>query len=312
MVSTQNRQMAQFFASITKRMASRDADLATIRDVYETLHLAASEPEGVSYAEVDVDGVPALWCIPAGCNSDRVLLHAHGGGTVIFSMHLDRKAVGHIAKAAGVRALVLDYQHSPEHRFPAQINDIEKAYHWLLGNGIRPENIAATGQSIGGNFAVSLAIELRNKGAGMPAAILSVSPWYDMELKNETIKSKANSDKLLSTPVLEWFREMWLGGTGIAWNDPRVNLLYADLSGLPPIQVYYGENELFVGESIEFARRAKDAGVDVTLCCVPEGQHNFILGAGRVPEVDHAIENMGQWLRSKLGQASGSLAGRGL
>src|SRR5215469_5243228 len=32
---------------------------------------------------------------------------------------------------------------------------------------------------------------------------------------------------------------------------------------------------------------------------VSEGQHNFILGAGRAPEVDEAIEKMGQWLRSK-------------
>src|SRR5215471_16134017 len=61
------------------------------------------------------------------CDVNRVLLHAHGGGTVIFSMHLDRKAVGHIANAAGARALVLDYRRSPEHRFPAQIEDMEKA-----------------------------------------------------------------------------------------------------------------------------------------------------------------------------------------
>ena len=304
MVSTQNKQMAQFFASVTERMSHGDFDLPSIRDIYETLHLAASEPEGVSYAEVDIDGVPALWCIPADCDVDRVLLHAHGGGTVIFSMHVDRKAVGHIAKAAGTRALVLDYRRSPEHKFPAQIEDMEKAYHWLLAKGIRAENIAATGQSIGGNFAVSLAIELRNKGVAMPAAILSVSAWCDIELKNDAITSNANTDKLLSKPILERFREAWLRGTDTAWNDPRVNLLYADLAGLPPIQVYYGEHELLVGEIIEFAKRAKDAGVDVSLNSVPEGQHNFILGAGRVPEVDEAIEQMGQWLKSRLWPAA--------
>jgi acetyl esterase/lipase len=105
---------------------------------------------------------------------------------------------------------------------------------------------------------------------------------------------------------LERFRESWLGGTGVTWNDPRVNLLYADLTGLPPIQVCYGDHELFVGEAIEFANRARNTGVDVSLRSVPEGQHNFILGAGRVPEVDRAIEEMGQWLRSKLGLAGGS------
>jgi len=80
-------------------------------------------------------------------------------------------------------------------------------------------------------------------------------------------------------------------------------MLYADLTGLPPIMVYYGAHEVLVGEAIEFAKRAKDAGVDVTLRSLPEGQHNFILGAGRVPEVNRAIEEIGGWLRSKLGLA---------
>jgi len=56
MVSTQNKQMAQFFASLAERMSRPDLDLATIRDVYENLHLAAKEPEGVCYAEVDIGG----------------------------------------------------------------------------------------------------------------------------------------------------------------------------------------------------------------------------------------------------------------
>jgi acetyl esterase/lipase len=142
----------------------------------------------------------------------------------------------------------------------------------------------------------------------MPAAILSVSAWYDMELKNDTIKSNAKNDKLLSRSILERFREAWLADTGTAWNDPRVNLLYADLAGLPPIQLYYGDHELFVGEITEFAKRAKDAGVDISMHSVSEGQHNFILGAGRVPEVNKAIEQMGQWLRSRLWSAKGEAA----
>ena len=102
MISKQTKHMAQFFASVTEEASKPGLDLITIRDIYEKLHLAATEPEGVTYAEVDVDGVPALWCMPKGCDANSVLLHSHGGGTVVFSMHLDRKAVGHIAKAAGV------------------------------------------------------------------------------------------------------------------------------------------------------------------------------------------------------------------
>jgi monoterpene epsilon-lactone hydrolase len=203
----------------------------------------------------------------------------------------------------GARALIVDYRRSPEHKFPAQIEDIETAYRWLLARGIRPENIASVGHSVGGNLAVSLALTLRDKRTPLPAAILSVSPWYDMEIKNQTLETNAETDALITRAAAETFREAWIGGTGVAWNDPRVNMLYADLTGLAPIMVYYGAHEVLAGEAVEFAKRAKDAGVEVSLHSLPEGQHNFIWGAGRVPEVDQAIEEIGGWLRSKLGLA---------
>jgi acetyl esterase/lipase len=303
MISVQAREMAELLGSIAERI-SQAPDLATRRDIAETLHTIGKEPEGVTYAEVNAGGVPALWCIPEGSDANHVLLHNHMGGTVVTSMYSDRKAAGHIAKAAEVRALVLNYRRSPEHKFPAQPDDVATAYRWLLAQGKQAEHIASTGHSIGGNLAVSLAAALRDKGAPLPAAILSISPWYDMELRTGTIDGNAETDKLLSRQVLEDFRESWLGGTGVRFDDPRVNMLSADLTGLPPINVYYGDQEVLVDESIEFATRANAAGVEVSLQSVPGGQHSFILGAGRVPEVDEAIGAMGRWLRAKFGLAA--------
>jgi monoterpene epsilon-lactone hydrolase len=200
-----------------------------------------------------------------------------------------------------VRSLVLNYRRSPENKFPAQIEDVDKAYNWLLDKGYHPENIASVGHSIGGNLAVSLALRLRDKGASLPGAILSISPWFDIAMTNQTIDSNADLDKLLSRPLLEFFRSSWLDGTGVEWNDPRVNLLEADLSGLPPIALYYGTDELLAGEAFEFGVRASAAGNDLFLRPVEAGQHSFIIGAGRVPEVDHAVTEMGRWVRSKLG-----------
>jgi monoterpene epsilon-lactone hydrolase len=94
MASKQLKRMNEFYASIKERLSKPDIGLATIRDIVENLHLAATEPEAVTYAEVDADGVPALWCIPVNCDPDRVLLHSHAGGTVVTSMHTDRKVLG--------------------------------------------------------------------------------------------------------------------------------------------------------------------------------------------------------------------------
>ncbi len=301
MASRESDQLAKVFAAARERYTNQTLGLDTIRDISDAMaDRVGKEPEGVTYAEVDAGGVPALWCIPAGCDDESVLLWNHAGGTVVFSMYSDRKVAGHLATAAGIRALALDFRRSPENRFPAQQDDVEAAYRWLLSQGYRPDRIAAGGHSVGGNFAVSLAIRLRDQGMPLPGAILSVSAWYDIELKNPTLKTHAQTDKVLSTASLSVFRESWLAGTGTKHNDPRVNMLYADLAGLPPINIYFGAHEVLVGEIREFAERAKAAGVDASLHGVPGGQHLFLLGAGRVPETDAAITEMGNWLRAKL------------
>ena len=115
------------------------------------------------------------------------------------------------------------------------------------------------------------------------------------------METKAKTDVMVSKEQLGRMRDAWLAGTGVASDDPRVNLLCADLTGLPPINIYYGEHEVLAGDAIEFAERAGAAGVDVSLRGVPEMQHSFIFLAGRVPEVNEAIAEMGGWLRSKLG-----------
>src|SRR5258707_14720145 len=80
MVTEQAKQMAEFFASLAARTSKPDLDLATMRDINEGVHVCGTEPEGVTYAEVDAGGVPALWCVPKGSDPERVLLHSHNGG----------------------------------------------------------------------------------------------------------------------------------------------------------------------------------------------------------------------------------------
>jgi len=143
MASEQAHQMAQRYASVRERTSNPNLDLATRRDIDESLHSAAREPERVSYAEVNAGSVPALWCIPEGSDAKRVLLLSHAGGTVVVSMHTDRKAAGHLARAAGFPALVVDYRRSPEHKFPAQTDDVDRAYQWLLDQGHRAEDIVS-------------------------------------------------------------------------------------------------------------------------------------------------------------------------
>ena len=291
---------AAAFAEWMSRFATPETELDAIRSRVESVHLTASEPEDVTYREVDAGGVPAIWCEAIGSNTDYVLLHGHAGGSVVSSGYVDRKLAGHIAKAVGVPALVLDFRRAPEHKYPAQLDDMEAAYDWLISEGYAPGNIITIGHSIGGFLAVALPLRLRDKQQPLPGAIVSVSPWCDLEIANETMETNAETDKILNKGVLEFFRECWIGGTDVESTDARVNLNRSDLSGLPPTLVSWGTYEVLAGEDEEFAARVKDAGVDTIALPVPGAQHSYIYGAGRVPEADNAIAQIAAWVRQKM------------
>src|ERR1700746_2642926 len=237
MGSPELAQYADFYADMTRRFGLTDS-LELWRDISERLHQLTPEPEDVTYKEVTANGVPAILITPAESSSDHILLHCHAGGACTASMWQERKAIGHLAKASGAQALAINYRLAPEDKFPAQIDDVEAAFRWLLDQGYDPSRIASTGDSVGGNYSVNLALTLKRKNAPLPGAVLAISPWFDLELTNSTIDTNANTDKMLSRELLRGFTDSMLDGTGIALTDPRINLAHADPTGMPPTMSY--------------------------------------------------------------------------
>jgi monoterpene epsilon-lactone hydrolase len=152
------------------------------------------EPRGVDYIETSAGEVPALWAAPKNCAEDRVLLCAHGGGYVAASMYTHRKTYGHVAKAIGCRALIVDYRRAPENVHPGPVNDMAQSYKWLLEQGIRPDHVALIGDSAGGALAVTTILRARQQGLPLPAATMPLSPWLDMEATGATFETNAQKD----------------------------------------------------------------------------------------------------------------------
>src|SRR5258708_36839265 len=134
MGSPELAQYAAFYADMTRRFGLTDS-LELWRDISERLHQLTPEPEGVTYREVSANGVPAILVMPADSSPDHILLHSHSGGSVTASMWQERKAAGHLAKAAGAQALVINYRLTPQNKFPARIDDGPPAVPWLLDRG---------------------------------------------------------------------------------------------------------------------------------------------------------------------------------
>jgi epsilon-lactone hydrolase len=299
--SQESAYLAELYTSWVERMAAApDMDLPTLRSLFEEWHLPTAEPEGVHYRQVDAGGVPAMWCTPDGAATDRAIIWAHGGGYVVGSMHSHRKVAGHLAKAAGVPVLVLDYRRAPEHPHPAQVDDAVAAYRWLLADqGLAAEHIATTGDSAGGGLCTSMVLALRDAGDPLPAAIMPLSPFYDMEATGDSVTTNAAADALVQKDILLAMAGMFLGDASP--RDPLANPLHADPAGLPPMLIQVGGAETLLDDSTRFAERATAAGVDCTVEVYPDMQHVFHFLAGRAPEADDAIAAMAAWVRPKLG-----------
>jgi monoterpene epsilon-lactone hydrolase len=301
MASRQSEELKTLYRSWVAAFNARpDMPLDEMRGMFEHWGDVTGEPGGVDYIEVDAGGVPALWAIPKGAQEDRVLLCAHGGGYVTGSMYTHRKVYGHFAKAIGCRALIVHYGRAPENVHPGPVDDMVKAYAWLLQQGIRPQHIALVGDSAGGALAITTMLRARDKGLPLPAAAMPLSPWLDMEATGGTFQSNAERDVLVSAPVIQMMAGTFLGPSGDP-KHPLANPIHADLAGLPPLFIQVGADETLLDDSRALAAAARRAGVDVTLEEEPEMQHVYHFLAGVAPEADAAIGRLARWVRPKLG-----------
>jgi acetyl esterase/lipase len=267
---------------------------------FEGPYCLAAEPADVSYTESTAAGLPAIWANPADADPEQVLVYFHGGGFVSGSKETHRKLAGHLASAAGCRALIPDYRLAPGHTFPAQLEDARAVFDWLIARGHQPSKIAFAGDSAGGNIATAAALALQRDHRPLPGAIVAFSPWYDMEATGKTYDSNAAADLAISRELVQAFGPMFLGGHSPA--DPLANPLYCDPAGLPPVFLTCGGDETLLDSAEYFAALARRAAVDVVLQVADGMPHAYQLMAGRVPEADASIAEAGTWLRGKLGR----------
>jgi monoterpene epsilon-lactone hydrolase len=258
---------------------------------------ATAEPGGVDYLEVEVADRPAMWIEPHGAVRDRVIVAFHGGGFVGGSLYTHRKLFGHLAKAAGVRALLVHYRLAPQFAYPAQIEDAVAAFRWVVDQGL---TAALAGDSSGGGLCVQAALRVRGSDLPGPAALLLMSPWVDMEVTGSTYRSNAATDVFFTREMVRGLVNMYLKN-GESPTDPMVNVLYADLAGLPPMYVQAGAGETGLDDSRRLAEKARRAGVDVRLDVFEDQLHTFQMAAGRTPVADDAVRRFAAWLRPKLG-----------
>ena len=297
-ISKEADALRALYQSWTDQMvANPNLTILNLRSMFDEWGQPALEPENVSYKSDHVGGVEAIWALPVGADTSRVIIYTHGGGFAVGSADSHRKMAGHLAKALGVTSVVLHYRRAPEHPFPAQIEDAVAAYKALIAKGYDPKKILTAGDSAGGNLAISSVLKFRDLGLPLPAAVIAYSPWLDMALRGKTLKTNAATDALVSQAILDGMRGMFLGGKTDPL-DKLANPLENDFTGFPPLYITCGSAETLQSDSEALFAKAKAQGVNVTLSVVPGMQHVFPALSGRAPEADQELARIAAWYRS--------------
>jgi monoterpene epsilon-lactone hydrolase len=282
--------------------ADPQLSIRLLRSIFDEWHQPTTEPTDVTYAEDVIGGVPGIGALPLDADRGQVVLYTHGGGFAVGSASSHRKLAGHLAKALGATAFVLDYRRAPEHRHPAQVEDGVAAFRGLVERGIAPADITTAGDSAGGNLAVAIPLALHAAGDPVPARVIAISPWVDMENTGKTLESNAETDALVSAPLLAAMIAGVLGEDGLDGRidptTPLANPLHADFTGFPPLYVNAGAAETLLDDANRLAERARAAGVDVTASVVEGMQHVFPCLAGRAAEADAEIAAIATWYRA--------------
>ena len=276
-----------------------DAPVSTelLRLIFDDWQRATAEPEGVTYKNETIGGVPGILVSPIGADPTQLLLFFHGGGFALGSASSHRKLAGHVAKAAGINAFVLDFRLAPDFKFPAQLEDGVAVYRALLDQGFRPQDLTPIGDSAGANLAISTTFELMAAGLPLPEQVITISPWLNMENNGATLDSNDATDFLIAREGLQGNIDRYIQGATEPTN-PRVNPLYRDFTGFPRLYITAGDIESLYDDAVRLNGLALDAGVDVTFTVGEGMQHVYPFMAGRHERADEEVARIADWYRA--------------
>ena len=217
------------------------------------------------------------------------IMMIHGGGHIMGSPINCLPTMAMLAVELDCIVVSPSYRFSPEHPFPADLDDCHAAWQWLQDNAKRlkidPSRIGLCGNSAGGGLAAALALRLRDEGAKPPIAQALIYPMLD---------DRTALNRELDGQHLIWYNEI----NQFAWEaylaplspgDKEVPALAAparatDLSGQSPTWIGIGSSDLFWEEDVAYAQRLEEAGVACTLKTVDNAPHGFDLVKPNAPQ----------------------------
>jgi uncharacterized zinc-type alcohol dehydrogenase-like protein len=243
---------------------------------------------------------------PAGVGPFPVIVYFHGGGWVIADLDTYDAGARGLCHAAAAVVVSVDYRRAPEHRFPAAWDDAIAAFEWVAAHAGaidgNADQIALAGESAGGNLALATAIAARNRGSTRVAAVLAVYPVA--QTGNDETESYEDSAraKPLNKAMVAWFLDK-LVSQPEQRADTRLDLINADLVGLPPVIIINAEIDPLRSDGEMLEAALKEAGVEVERKVYSGVTHEFFGMAAVLAKARDAQQFAGERLKRAFRRA---------
>lgn len=212
----------------------------------------------------------------------------HGGGWMLGDLDTHDILAGTLAAETGHEVVSANYRRTPEHRYPAALEDCLAITHILAKAG----RVAVVGDSAGGNLAAAVAQQ-----ASVAAQVLYY-PVVDCANERSSYERYARGH-ILTASTMRYFRHEYVPEPERRHESGASPLLASSLRGVPPAYVVVAECDVLRDEGVAYAERLRSSGVDVTLEEVPGALHGFMSLLG-LQEARETMSRTANWLKTRL------------
>jgi acetyl esterase/lipase len=203
-----------------------------------------------------------------------VVFLIHGGGMVMGCLDGADPIAVRLAEELRATVVSVDYRLAPEHPYPAAVDDCVDALTWVTLQsehlGTDPARLVVFGGSAGGGLALATALRCRDGGGPRPLLVMAPYPMIDHTGGSESTHRLPDLgvwDAAHNAEAWAWY----LAGRPA---DGYAAPAHApEVSGLPPTFLDVGTLDIFLDETLDFARRLTRAGVPIELHVYPGAYH---------------------------------------
>jgi len=228
---------------------------------------------------------------PKKSGPHRGFVFFHGGGWVLN--HIDRyeAQLVDIAEKTNSVVLSINYQKSPEHKFPVPHDDCYAALKWMIENAaelnIDKNKIGVGGDSAGGNLAAGVALRARDEKVSLAYQLL-IYPATKLDFDTDSYLNNADGYGLRRKGMM-WFWDQYLN-EGDKKNSYAVPDIAPDHKGLAPAIIPTAEYDVLRDDGISYAMRLEAAG-NIVVSKDFEGQIHGFFNQGKYVDAAYTLRS---------------------